>query len=177
MSLDVMFWLRRKKIVETPIDDRTFDLLSITVALVLVVHASHVPWWLSLGLALILGWRWWQRRHQTGRVPTWLKLPLLAMLTLAVIVSYGNIFGREPGTALAVGLLVLKLLETETLRDVRVGVGFACFALMSALLINQGLVATFIVACGLLPARCCRDWVCWAPPCRWRCLPFCWCRG
>jgi transglutaminase-like putative cysteine protease len=152
MSLDALSWLRRKKVVEPTIDDRTFDLLSITVALVLVVHASHVPWWLSLGLALILGWRWWQRRHQTGRVPTWLKLPLLAMLTLAVIVSYGNIFGREPGTALAVGLLVLKLLETETLRDVRVGVGFACFALMSALLINQGLVATFIVACGLLPA-------------------------
>ena len=152
MAVDLTSWVRRKKSVEPAIDDRTFDLLSITVGLVLIVHASHLPWWLSIGLVLILGWRWWQRRQQIGRVPAWLKIPLLASLTLAVIVSYGNIFGREPGTALAVGLLILKLLETETPRDVRVGVGFACFALMSALLIDQGLVATCVVALGLLPA-------------------------
>jgi len=152
MAVDLTSWIRRKKSVEPAIDNRTFNLLSITVVLVLVVHASHLPWWLSIGLVLILGWRWWQRRQQVGRVPAWLKIPLLALLTLAVIVSYGNIFGREPGTALGVGLLILKLLETELPRDVRVGVGFACFALMSALLIDQGLVATFIVALGLLPA-------------------------
>ena len=146
------FWARRKKPVEPAIDNRVFDLLSITVTLVLLVHAPHLLWWLSIALALTLGWRWWQRRRHTGRVPAWLKIPLLALLTLAVVVSYGNIFGREPGTALAVGLLILKLLETETARDVRVGVGFACFALMSALLIDQGLVATVVVALGLLPA-------------------------
>ena len=145
------FWTRREKAVEPAIGNRTFDLLCITVALVLAVHAAHLPWWLSIALALTLGWRWWQRRQHVGRVPTWLKIPLLALLTLAVVVSYHTIFGREPGTALAIGLLILKLLETESLRDVRVGVGFACFALMSALLIDQGLIATVVVALGLLP--------------------------
>lgn len=145
-------WTRHEKPVEPAIDNRTFDLLSITVALVLAVHAEHLPWWLGVALALTLGCRWWQRRQRIGRVPTWLKIPLLVLLTLAVIASYGNLFGREPGTALAVGLLILKLLETETARDVRVGVGFACFALMSALLIDQGLLATVVVALGLLPA-------------------------
>lgn len=146
-------WPRRRVSVELPIDKRPFDLLSITVALVLLVHMPHLPQWLSIALVLTLGWRCWQRRQrQSGRVPAWLKLPLLGLLTLAVIVSYGNLFGREPGTALAIGLLVLKLLETETPRDVRVGVGFACFALMSALLIDQGLVSTIVVAFGLLPA-------------------------
>lgn len=135
-----------------PIDTRAFDLLSLTMALVLGLHSPHLPGWLTVALALILGWRWWQRRHQAGRVPRWLKLPLLALLTLAVIVQYGNIFGREPGTALAVGLLILKLLETEVARDVRVGISFACFALMAALLFDQGLVATVVVALGLLPA-------------------------
>ncbi len=144
--------LRRKKSAAPTIDGRTFDLLGITVVLVLIVHSPHLPWWLSAALAITLGWRLWQRRQRTGRVPTWLKIPLLALLTLAVIVSYGNIFGREPGTALAVGLLILKLIETETTRDVRVGVGFSCFALMSALLIDQGLVSTIVVALGLLPA-------------------------
>mgnify|MGYP003707192249 FL=1 len=137
---------------ERPIDTRAFDLLSLTMALVLGLHSPHLPWWLVIALALILGWRWWQRRQQVGRVPRWLKLPLLVLLTLAVIVQYGNIFGREPGAALAVGLLVLKLLETEAARDVRVGISFACFALMTALLFDQGLVATVVVALGLLPA-------------------------
>ena len=134
------------------INQRAFDLLSLTLALVLGVHAPHLPWWLTTLLAIVLGWRWWQRRQHIGRVPRWLKLPLLALLTFGVIAWYGSLFGREPGTALAVGLLILKLLETETARDTRVGVGFACFALMAALLFDQGLVATIVVAFGLLPA-------------------------
>lgn len=143
---------RPKGTVDTTIDCRAFDLLSATLALVLALHAPHLPWWLSAALALILGWRWWQRRRQTGRVPAWLKLPMLVLLTLVVIAWYGSIFGREPGTALAVGLLVLKLLESETERDARVGISFACFALMVALLFDQGLIATLVVALGLLPA-------------------------
>ncbi|MEO8810235.1 MAG: DUF3488 domain-containing protein, partial [Rhodanobacter sp.] len=141
----------RKRVLQ-PIDARAFDLLALSMAVVLALHAAHLPVWLDLALALTLGWRWWQRRQRTGRVPGWIKLPLLALLTVAVVVQYGNLFGRAPGTALAVGLLILKLLETETLRDARVGVGFACFSLMTALLFDQGLLSTVVVALGLLPA-------------------------
>ncbi|KAA0068806.1 DUF3488 and transglutaminase-like domain-containing protein [Rhodanobacter sp. T12-5] len=147
-----MSGLPRGRSTEPPIDSRAFDLLCLTMALVLGLHAMHLPWWLDLMLALVLGWRWWQRRRQSGHVPRWIKLPMLVLLTLAVIVNYGNIVGREPGAALVVGLLVLKLLETESIRDVRVGVSFACFALMTALLFDQGLVATAVVVLGLLPA-------------------------
>lgn len=134
------------------VDARAFDLLGLTIAFVLALHAMHLPAWLVASLALLLGLRWWQRRQRVGRVPAWLKLPLLALLTLGVLVQYGNVFGREPGSALATGLLVLKLLETESTRDVRVGIGFACFALMAALLFDQGLVSTVVVMLGLLPA-------------------------
>lgn len=131
---------------------RAFDLLCLSAAFVLAVNASHLPWWLSAALAVILGSRWWQRHRHPGRVPQAIKLPLLTLLTLAIIAYYGNLFGRAPGTALGIGLLVLKLLETETLRDVRVGVGFACFTLMTALLFDQGMVSTLVVALGLVPA-------------------------
>ncbi|WP_109126854.1 DUF3488 and transglutaminase-like domain-containing protein [Dyella sp. C11] len=143
--------LFRKKKPET-LDRRPFDLLCITVAVVLGVHAPHLPWWLTLSLAAMLGLRWWQRRQKQARAPSYFKLPLVALLCGAVVFHYNTLFGREPGAALMAGLLVLKLLETETPRDARVGAAFACFALMSALLFDQGLVATILVALGLLPA-------------------------
>lgn len=135
-----------------PLGERAFDLLCLTVAVVLGVHAPHMPAWLSTALAATLLLRWWQRRRYGGRAPLTLKLPLVALLSAAVIFHYGSLFGREPGAALAVGLLVLKLLETESSRDARVGAAFACFALMTALLFDQGMVATVLVALGLLPA-------------------------
>jgi transglutaminase-like putative cysteine protease len=145
-------WPLRKRAAAPAVDQRAFDLLSLTAAFVLGLHTPHLPWWLTIALALTLGGRWWQRHEYGGRVPRWLKLPLLVLLTLAVITYYGSIFGRAPGTALAVGLLTLKLVESETARDVRVGVSFACFALMTALLFDQGMLPTFFVALGLLPA-------------------------
>ena len=146
------FGLFRRKRDEAPLDTRVFDLLCLTAAVVLVLHAIHLPPWLDAALMAVLALRWWQRRRKPGRAPAYLKLPLVVLLAATVIFHYGNIFGREPGSALAVGLLVLKLLETETARDAKVAVAFACFTLMAALLSDQGMVATFVVALGLLPA-------------------------
>ncbi|QWT22306.1 DUF3488 and transglutaminase-like domain-containing protein [Bacillus sp. NP157] len=131
---------------------RPFDLLCLTMAFVVAVHATHLPWWLSAGLAVILAWRWWQRRAGGRRPSTWIKLPLVGLLLAVVVAFYGTLFGREPGSAFAVGLLVLKLLETEHPRDARVGIAFGGFALMSALLFDQSIVATVVVACALVPA-------------------------
>lgn len=147
-----MSGLFRRSRNEAPLDTRAFDLLCLSAAVVLILHAPHLPPWLDAALAVVLGLRWWQRRRSSGRAPVYLKLPLVALLAATVIFHYGSIFGREPGSALAVGLLVLKLLETETPRDAKVGVAFACFTLMAALLSDQGMVSTFIVTLGLLPA-------------------------
>jgi transglutaminase-like putative cysteine protease len=137
---------------QLPLGARAFDLLCLTVVVVLAVHVPHLPLWLGAALAFALGLRWWQRRKHGGRAPMYLKLPLIALLSGAVIFQYGTLFGREPGAALAVGLLVLKLLETEAPRDARVGAAFACFALMTALLFDQGMLTSLLVALGLLPA-------------------------
>jgi transglutaminase-like putative cysteine protease len=148
----IRFALFRRK-PEPTLEQRPFDLLCLTVAVVLGAHAPHLPWWLTLGLAVTLGLRWWQRsRQRTGRASPYFKLPLVALLAGAVVFHYDTLFGRAPGAAMVSGLLVLKLLETETPRDARVGSAFACFALMSALLFDQSMVATLLVTLGLLPA-------------------------
>jgi protein-glutamine gamma-glutamyltransferase len=81
--------------VQERLGDRSFDLLCLTAAFVLLVHASHLPVWLTATFAAALGWRWWQRQHRPGRVPTWLKLPAMLLLFAIVIRIYGNVFGRE----------------------------------------------------------------------------------
>jgi protein-glutamine gamma-glutamyltransferase len=133
------------------LDRHAFDLLSLAMAAVVAVHAAHLPVWLTVALGLLLVARWVHRNTRGGRISWWLRLPLTLGLPLAIVAQYGTLFGEEPGSALVAGMLVLKLLETERARDARVGVAFACFGLMSALLFGQGLVATGLVALGLLP--------------------------
>jgi len=144
--------LRGRPAAEPLLATRTFDLLCMTMAFVVLVHAVHLPWWLTCSLAVVLALRWRQRRQGGRRVHMVIKLPLVGLLLAVVIVTNGTLFGREPGTEFAVGLLVLKLLESEHVRDARVGVAFACFALMSALLFDQGLIPSLIVSVGLIPA-------------------------
>ena len=132
------------------LDRRAFGLLCLSVAVVLALHAPHLPLWLSGVLALLIALRWLQQRRG-GHVPTLLRLSLVTLLLAAVIATYGTLFGRAPGAAFAVGLLVLKLLESERPRDARATVLFAAFLLMSALLFGQSLLMTLLVAAALLP--------------------------
>lgn len=142
----------KTKSVSQHLTPRSFHLMCASAALVIVAHMPHVPTWLSAALVIALGLRWWQRTHRPALVPVWLKLPALLLLMGAVVLHYGNIFGRAPGTALAAGLLILKLSESESSRDARVTAAFSCFMLMAALLFRQNLAATLLVTAGLLPA-------------------------
>lgn len=144
--------LTRRPVSDPVLTSHSFDLLCLTMGFVLLVHSLHLPWWLTASLAVVLGARWRQRHAGTRNAPAWIKLPLIGLLLASVIVTNGTLFGREPGSAFAVGLLVLKVLESEHRRDARVGISFASFGLMSALLFDQSIVATFIVALGLVPA-------------------------
>jgi transglutaminase-like putative cysteine protease len=133
------------------LDARAFDMLCLTVACTLAVHLPHMPPWLGAALAALLLLRWLQRRTRRGHIPALARFALLIALPLAIIASYHTPFGRAPGTALAIGLLVLKLLESERKRDARMTVGFCCFVLMSALLFTQTLMMSLLVALALLP--------------------------
>jgi hypothetical protein len=93
--------------------------------------------------------RVWTRRQGQVASTAWIRLPLTLLLFGLVFVNFGNVFGREPGSVLGCGLLALKMLEAERVRDARVAMGFAAFVLMSALLFNQTMVFTVLV-CGVL---------------------------
>jgi transglutaminase-like putative cysteine protease len=133
-------------------DARAFTLLSLTVLCAIVAHAAHLPVWYIAPLAAIIVARWWRRRRRRGRVSGWSRAAMLLATALAVFAKYQTPFGPDPGAAIVCGLLVLKLLESETVRDARMAVGFSCFTLMTVLLFDQALVMTLVVGLMLLPA-------------------------
>ncbi|HEU4855962.1 MAG TPA: DUF3488 and transglutaminase-like domain-containing protein [Rhodanobacteraceae bacterium] len=128
-----------------------FTLLCLTVASVLAAHAPHMPAWYTAALVAATVARWWQRRRRRRAIPAPLRLLMLVAVPLAVVAVYGTPFGREAGAAIVCGLLVVKIMESERLRDARMTVGFACFILMSALLFDQSLGFTIFVGLLLLP--------------------------
>ncbi len=132
------------------LDNFQFGLLVATVAATLATHLGHLPPWLSLALAILLPLRLWTRQRGAASVSAWIRLPLTALLVALVVTSFGNLFGREPGSVLGCGLLALKLLETDKLRDARVALGFAAFVLMSALLFSHTLLFTLSICAALL---------------------------
>lgn len=129
---------------------RQFDLLGLAVGCALLPHLQRLPTWLGAALVIAVALRVLLRRRGFGAAARWIRLPLTIALIGLTWHEYGNVFGRDAGAALATGLLALKLLETEKTRDARVGVGFAAFVLMSALLFDQGLAATALVSAALI---------------------------
>ncbi len=127
------------------IDNLRFGLLATSVAAVIATHLGHLPAWFAAVLFATIALRAVSRRRGAPTVPVWVRIPLAALLLAWITMSFGNVFGREPGSVLGCGLLALKLLETERVRDARVAVGFAAFVLMSALLFTQSLGFTALV--------------------------------
>ncbi len=122
--------------------DRQYELVALTAFAAVAPHLPRLPLSFAIAIVFIAVLRVAMRRRHAGPVSAWIRVPLVAVLVGAVITQYGTLFGREPGSALAAGLLMLKLVETERVRDARAILGFSAFVLMSALLFTQTLAAT-----------------------------------
>ena len=121
------------------LDTRRLVWVAAAIAATVASHLDHLPLWLSPAIAAAVAARLalhWRARPLPS---AWIRVPLTFALLAAIVATYGNVFGREPGSALACGLLALKLLETGRARDARVAIAFACFVLMSSLLFTSTL--------------------------------------
>ena len=120
------------------------------IALSVAPHGAHLPWWCSAGFAMLFVWR--LGLVLSGR---WMPRPQVRWIAaiaclLAVWAQYHTLIGREPGVALLVLFLGLKLLEMHARRDVFVVIFLCMFLLVAAFFQSQGIVTAVVALAALV---------------------------
>jgi transglutaminase-like putative cysteine protease len=136
---------------ETRLGQRGFVWATLILLATLAPHLPRFPWWLSTGLLALVVLRLLQRQRMGVAVPKPIRLVLVLGLTLLVGWHYGSLVGRHAGSALLGTMLVLKLMESERLRDARLVAVFSLFVLLTQFLFSESLGLTLYVGfCVLL---------------------------
>ena len=112
--------------------------LFIGQCLVLALHVLWMPVWLALPALLAALWRFQQLRARVPRAGILLRLAAVAMVAAGLFLEYGQMLRLEAMIGLLVGIYLLKLLETDSLRDGRVVCGLGFVVLAAAFLHDQG---------------------------------------
>ncbi|MDK2123641.1 transglutaminase TgpA family protein [Parachitinimonas caeni] len=107
------------------------------LALLIVPHGDHLPWWLIGVLGLLFSWRLFLISIQGRLPPSWLLLPFTVSLIIGVYVEFKTLFGRTGGVALLSVLIGLKLMETRGRRDALLLVFLGYFLVVTNFLFSQ----------------------------------------
>lgn len=114
--------------------------LAAALALAMVPHLEHLPWWLGAQFALALAWRWQAARVPAFALPGRWVLLLITLVTVGMVLyTYHTLFGRAAGVALLAAMVALKFLELRTLRDGMMLIFLGYFLVMANLLYTQSL--------------------------------------
>lgn len=123
------------------------------------LNARWLPLWLVAALAplalLAVAARW----KGAGPLPTLWRVLLLIGACTAIAVTQPSFFGREAGGALLASMLVLKYLETNSVRDARLVVMVSNFLAMAAFLYDQSLLQTGLTGALLIVVLVALQWL------------------
>ncbi len=120
------------------------------IAVCFSAHLAHLPIWVSVSFAVLFLWR--LGLVMSGRWLPGQTIRIVAAFaaSLGVYAYYQTLLGREPGTALLVLFLGLKLMEMQAKRDLFVVVFLCMFLLILAFLFSQSIATLILVFSGLL---------------------------
>lgn len=113
--------------------------LLLSVAVTIVPHATRLPLWLTLTVALGLAWRFAIDNHAWRMPPRWLRWLLMAAVVIGILKTFGTFLGREPGLAFMTAAVGLKVLEIRSLRDYLITLFLAYFLVVGAFLYSQSM--------------------------------------
>jgi transglutaminase-like putative cysteine protease len=120
-------------------------MLLASLAVVLAPHAWRLPPWLTLLVALFVGWRIAVMRRRLQPPPRALLVAMVSAASAGIFLQYGTLFGREPGVALLSVMIALKLLELKSRRDATVLAFLACFLVITNFLYSQTLPTALLM--------------------------------
>jgi protein-glutamine gamma-glutamyltransferase len=103
------------------------------------LHAFNLHYWIPAAFALLAVWRYLIEKMQWPFPPLWVRLPITILGGVAVLATYGSLFGRDASVALFAVMISLKLLETRTSRDYIVMIILGYFLTINTLLFSQAI--------------------------------------
>lgn len=126
--------------------------LAVSLALIMALHATHLPPWISALFAAAAVWRWLMATRGFAPLSRGVLVPLTLLVSAGVFLQGGTLLGREVGVSLLAAMAALKLLEARTVRDGAVLTSLGLLLLMAVLLYTQDLLtaAAVIFALSLL---------------------------
>lgn len=123
-----------------PASRSTIHWVLASTTLVLLPHMLHMPAWISIAIAVMLAWRFVIIRSEYELPGQILINAIMLSMTFGVYLDFGSVFGRNPGVALMVSMLSLKMLELRTKRDVMVAITLGYFVVLTHFLFNQSIL-------------------------------------
>lgn len=145
----------RPQLRHWPRERRDTLFLMLPVLLSAAPQLPFLPWWIGATFLALFGWR--LALVFSGR---WLPRAAVRWAALfacgaGVYAQYGSLFGQEPGTALLVLFLGVKLMEMQARRDLYVVLCLCFFLLLTFFFHSQslaGMLAVLVAVAALLMA-------------------------
>ena len=116
-----------------------------SLALVTAPHTVRLPWWITVLVVVLFGWRAYVAFAGLALPRKWILLLTAAGALGGIYLSYGRVLGRDSGIALLVVMLALKLMEMATLRDAMVLIFIAYFLVITNFLYSQTIPTTVVM--------------------------------
>jgi protein-glutamine gamma-glutamyltransferase len=128
------------------------SLLRLIAVLVLVLapHLFRMPVWIGATIVAVGLWRAAAALRQWPLPPQWVKLAIVLAAFVGIQAQFGRLNGQNAGTALLIVMLVLKLMEMRSRRDVLVVVSLCYFVMLTHFLFSQELwTVVYLFGCAV----------------------------
>ena len=129
--------------------------LLVSLSITFTVYAFSLNNWVPACFVVFAIWRYLIEKNNWPFPKLWLRLPITLAGGLAVLATYGSLFGRDASVALFAVMVSLKLLETKTKRDFVVMVILGYFLTVNTLLFTQAIWVIAMIFSALVGFTAC----------------------
>lgn len=126
--------------------------LLLSLGITFTLYASYLESWIIACFVVFAIWRYLIAKRNWAYPKFWMRFPLTIAGGVAVLGTYGSLFGRDASVGLLAVMISMKLLETRTKRDFIVMVILSYFLTVNILLFTQAIwvfIAILLALVGL----------------------------